>query len=314
VIVTEATPGRGREGVPHRCSTAADHPEETIMSRIAVGTEQSTRIEIHYEDQGAGQPVVLIHGFPLGGRSWEKQTVALLEAGYRVITYDRRGFGQSSQPTTGYDYDTFAADLDRLMTELNLRDVILVGFSMGTGEVTRYLGRYGSDRVSRAVLMGVVPPFLKQTDDNPEGLQAEAVDGIVETIKQDRLAYLTAFFQDFYNLDELLGTRISEEVVRDSWNVAAGAGAVATYSCPPTWITDFRDDLPKIDVPTLVVHGDADRILPIGATARRLPTLIADCELVEIPGAPHGLLWTHGAEVNAALLQFLGHDVAAPVA
>ncbi|WP_022929355.1 alpha/beta fold hydrolase [Patulibacter americanus] len=283
------------------------------MSRIAVGTEQSAPIEIHVEDQGAGQPVVLIHGFPLSGRSWEKQTIALLDAGYRVITYDRRGFGQSSQPTTGYDYDTFAADLDRLMTELDLRDVILVGFSMGTGEVTRYLGRYGSERVSRAVLMGVVPPFLKQTDDNPEGLQAEAVGGIVEAIKEDRLAYLTAFFQDFYNLDELLGTRISEEVVRDSWNVAASAGAVATYSCPPTWITDFRDDLPKIDVPTLVVHGDADRILPIGATARRLPALIADCELVEIPGAPHGLLWTHGAEVNQALLQFLGHDVAAPV-
>jgi non-heme chloroperoxidase len=277
------------------------------MGSIQVGQENSTEIRIHYEDVGDGQPVVLIHGFPLSGRSWEKQTAALLEAGYRVITYDRRGFGDSSQPSVGYDYDTFAADLDRLMSELDLRDTILVGFSMGTGEVTRYLGTYGSERVGKAVLLGVVPPFLLKTEDNPEGVDGSVFDGIVEAIKADRLAFLTAFYADFYNLDDYLGKRISDEVVRDSWNVAAGAGAVATVSCPPTWTTDFRRDLPKIDVPTLVVHGDADRILPIDATARRLPDLIADCRLVEIPGAPHGMLWTHAAEVNEALLEFVTH-------
>ena len=277
------------------------------MANIRVGEENSTQINIHYEDVGSGQPVLLIHGFPLSGRSWEKQTFALLDAGYRVITYDRRGFGQSSQPSIGYDYDTFAADLDRLMTELDLHDAILVGFSMGTGEVVRYLGTYGSERVSKAVLMGVVPPFLLKREDNPAGaLQQADVDGIVAAVRSDRPAYLTAFYADFYNLDENLGERISEEVVRDSWNVAAGAGAVATMSAPPTWVTDFRGDLPKIDVPTLIVHGTADRILPIDATARRLPNLITGSELVEIPGAPHGMLWTHGAEINEALLGFLG--------
>ena len=276
------------------------------MASIRVGEENTAPIELHYEDMGSGQPVVLIHGFPLSGRSWEKQTSALLGAGYRVITYDRRGFGESSQPSTGYDYDTFAADLDQLMTTLDLRDAVLVGFSMGTGEVTRYLANFGSERVSKAVLLGVVPPFLLQTDDNPEGVDGAVFDGIIEAIEADRLAYLTAFFDAFYNLDELLGSRISDEVVRDSWNVGAGASAVGTVSCPPTWITDFRQDLPKNDVPTLVVHGDADRILPIDATARRLPSLIADCELVEIRGAPHGMLWTHGAEVNEVLLRFLG--------
>lgn len=280
------------------------------MATIRIGEENSAPIELHYEDVGSGQPVVLIHGFPLSGRSWEKQTTALLAAGYRVITYDRRGFGESSQPSVGYDYDTFAADLDKLMTALDLRETVLVGFSMGTGEVTRYLANFGSERVSKAALLGVVPPFLLQTDDNPEGIDGGVFEDIIEAIKADRLAYLTGFFDAFYNLDELLGVRISDEVVRDSWNVAAGASAVGTVSCPPTWITDFRQDLPRNDVPTLVVHGDADRILPIDATARRLPDLIADCQLVEIPGAPHGMLWTHGAEINEVLLRFLdGHSV-----
>ena len=282
------------------------------MATVRVGEENTTPIELHYEDMGSGQPVVLIHGFPLSGRSWEKQTTALLAAGYRVITYDRRGFGGSSQPSVGYDYDTFAADLDKLMTTLDLRDAVLVGFSMGTGEVTRYLANFGSERVSKAALLGVVPPFLLQTDDNPEGVDGSVFEGIIKAIRADRLAYLTGFFDAFYNLDELLGVRISDEVVRDSWNVAAGASAVGTVSCPPTWITDFRQDLPKNDVPTLVVHGDADRILPIDATARRLPDLIADCQLVEIPGAPHGMLWTHGAEINEVLLRFIGGDPVSP--
>ena len=282
------------------------------MPEIHVGRENSAPITIHYEDRGSGQPVVLIHGFPLSGRSWEKQAFALLDAGFRVITYDWRGFGASSQPSTGYDYDRFAADLDRLMTTLDLRDVVLVGFSMGTGEVTRYLGTYGSSRVSRAVLIGVVPPFLLKSDDHREGALAQAdVDGIVAAIRADRLAFLTGFYADFYNLDELLGARISEEAVHDSWNVAAGASPVGTAACPPTWVTDFRGDLPKIDIPTLVVHGDADRVLPIDATARLLPDLIADCRLVEISGGPHGMLWTHADEVNDALMTFVGERAAA---
>ena len=277
------------------------------MPEIRVGQENSAPITIHYEDVGVGQPVVLVHGFPLSGRSWEKQTAALLDAGYRVITYDRRGFGQSSQPSTGYDYDTFAADLDQLLLELDLRDVMLGGFSMGGGEVARYLGTYGSAYVSQAVFLGAVPPFLLNTDDNPEGVfQRGDIAGAVASIKADRLAYLTQFYSDFYNLDETLGNRITEEVVRDSWNVGAAASPIGTAACPPTWITDFRDDLRKIDVPTLVVHGDADRLLPVEATARRMPDFVADCEVVEIAGAPHGMLWTHADEVNEALLRFAG--------
>jgi non-heme chloroperoxidase len=274
-------------------------------NRINVGDENSTAIEIYYEDHGSGQPVVLIHGFPLSGRSWEKQTLALLDAGYRVITYDRRGFGDSSQPTSGYDYDTFAADLDRLMTELDLRNAVLVGFSMGTGEVTRYLANYGSERVAKASLMAPLQPFLLKTNDNPEGVDQHVFDGIIAAIEKDRLAYLTAFFADFYNLDEFLGDRISDEVVRDSWNVAAGASAAGTVACPPTWITDFRGDLPKNDVPTLILQGTGDRILPFEATGQRLPDLIDDCQLEVIEGAPHGLLWTHAEDVNKSLLSFL---------
>jgi pimeloyl-ACP methyl ester carboxylesterase len=265
--------------------------------------------EIHYEDLGEGQPVVLIHGFPLDGRSWEQQTFALLDAGYRVITYDRRGFGRSSGPSAGYDYDTFAADLDQLLTRLDLHDVALVGFSMGGGEVARYLGTYGSERVSRAVLISAVTPFLLQTNDHPAGALTSAdIDAVVSAVCTDRFAYLTEFFADFYNLDDHLGKRISEQVVRDSWNVGAGASALATMACPPTWVTDFRGDLAKFDVPTLVIHGDADRILPVAATARRIPEFVAGCEVIEVAEAPHGLLWTHAVEVNEALLGFLGSD------
>jgi pimeloyl-ACP methyl ester carboxylesterase len=279
------------------------------MPEITVGRENSAPITIHYEDVGAGRPVVLIHGFPLSGRSWEKQTLALLDAGYRVITYDRRGFGRSSQPSTGYDYDTFAADLDRLMTELDLRDAVLVGFSMGGGEVARYLGTYGSERVSRAVFMAGIPPYLLKTGDNPRGaLTGADVDGIVESIRKDRLAFLTSFFADFYNLDETLGKRISEEVVRDSWNVAAGASPAGTIASPHQWVADFRADLEKVDVPVLVVQGDADRILPIESTGRRITEFVPGAEVVEIAGAPHGMLWTHADEVTEALLTFLDRD------
>jgi non-heme chloroperoxidase len=281
------------------------------MPNITVGEENSSPINIHYEDVGSGQPVVLVHGFPLSGRSWERQSLALLDAGYRVIAYDRRGFGRSSQPSFGYDYDTFAEDLHKLLTELDLRDVVLAGMSMGGGEVARYLGTYGSERVSKAAIISGIPPFLLNTADNPEGVDQIVFDAILESIAKDRLAFLTSFLNDFYDTDVYLGDRVSEEVVRDSWNTAAGASPTATAACVPTWYTDFREDLQKIDVPTLVIHGDADRIVPITASGTRTHQAIKDSQLMVVKDAPHGLLWTHAEEVNRALLDFLAED--APV-
>lgn len=275
------------------------------MPFVTVGQENSGAIELYYEDHGNGRPVVLIHGYPLNGHSWEKQERVLLEAGYRVITYDRRGFGRSSQPTVGYDYDTFAADLKVLLEHLDLRDVVLVGFSMGTGEVTRYLGRYGSQRVAKAALLGAIPPFLLKTDDNPEGVDASVFEGIKAAVLKDRPAYFKDFLDNFYNVDMYAGTRISDQAWQNSFNVAVAASAWAAYACVDTWLTDFREDLPKIDVPTLLVHGDADRILPYQSTAKRLPGLIDDLTFVTVEGGPHNIAWTHPEEVNAALLEFL---------
>jgi non-heme chloroperoxidase len=275
------------------------------MARVKVGTENSENSELYYEDHGSGRPVVLIHGYPLNGRSWERQERELLATGYRAINYDRRGFGLSSKPTTGYDYDTFAADLNALLEHLELDDVALVGFSMGTGEVVRYLGSYGSKRVSKAALLGVVPPFLLKTDDNPEGVDRQVFEGIKAAIVADRYAYFKDFLDNFYNVDVLGGTRISDQAWQASFNVAAGSSPHATYACVDTWLTDFRADLPKIDVPTLIVHGTEDRILPIGATAERLPALVKDATLIKVEGGPHNIAWTHPEEVNRALLDFL---------
>ncbi|GAA4374418.1 alpha/beta fold hydrolase [Agromyces bauzanensis] len=274
------------------------------MPYITVGTENSTPIELYYEDHGHGRPAVLIHGYPLDGHSWEKQARALLDAGYRVITYDRRGFGASGQPTTGYDYDTFADDLKTLLDRLELDDVVLVGFSMGTGEVARYLGSHGSERIAKAAFLGALGPYLRKTDDNPGGA-APDFDDLTAQAVNDRFAWFTGFFENFYNLDENLGSSISEEALRGSWNVAAGASWYAASACVDTWLTDFRADIDKIDVPTLIVHGTADRILPIDVSARELRKQLPASEYVEIEGAPHGLLWTHADEVNAALLAFV---------
>ena len=276
------------------------------MAFITVGTENSTDIELYYEDHGAGQPVVLIHGYPLDGSSWEKQTVALLDAGYRVITYDRRGFGKSSKPTEGYEYGTFAADLNTILTRLDLNDAVLVGFSMGTGEVCRYLSTYGSARVARAAFLGSLEPFLLQTEDNPDGVPQSVFDGLTEAVTADRYAFFTEFFKNFYNSDTFLGTpRLSQEAVDASWSTAAAAGATASVEAQPTWLTDFRADIPRIDVPALIVHGTADNILPIDSTGRLFAKALPSAEYVEIDGAPHGMLWTHAAEVNKALLSFL---------
>jgi non-heme chloroperoxidase len=275
------------------------------MPRITVGTENSADIEIHYEDHGDGQPVVLVHGYPLDGNSWERQERVLLQAGHRVITYDRRGFGRSSQPTVGYDYDTFAADLNALLEHLDLEGIVLGGFSMGSGEVTRYLGTYGSARVTKAALLGAIPPFLLKTDDNPEGVDGDVFEGIKAAIVKDRYAYFKDFLDNFYNVDKLGGSRISDQAWQASFQVAAAASPHATYVCVDAWLTDFRDDLPKIDVPTLVVHGTEDRILPFASTAGRLPELIDDVRLVPVEGGPHNIAWTHPDEVNEALLGFL---------
>jgi non-heme chloroperoxidase len=275
------------------------------MGKVTVGRENSETIEIYYEDHGAGQPVVLIHGYPLNGHSWEKQERVLLDAGYRVITYDRRGFGQSSQPTIGYDYNTFAADLNALLEHLDLTGIVLAGFSMGTGEVTRYLSIYGSGRVSKAVLMGAIPPYLLNTPDNPEGVDKSVFEGIKAAVVKDRPAYFKDFLDTFYNVDVLRPERISDQAWQASFNVAVAASAHAAYACVDTWLTDFRGDLPKIDVPVLLIHGDADRILPYPSTAARLPGLIADLEFVTVQGGPHNVAWTHPDVVNPALLEFL---------
>jgi non-heme chloroperoxidase len=276
------------------------------MPRIAVGSENDSPIEIHYEDHGSGQPVVLIHGYPLNGNSWERQERELLAKGYRVISYDRRGFGRSSQPTVGYDYDTFAADLNALLEHLALNDIVLVGFSMGTGEVTRYLGNYGSARVRKAALLGAIPPYLRKTEDNPEGVDGAVFDQIKAATATDRYAWFKDFFDNFYNTDTLMPDRISEQAWQASFNVAAGASPFASYACVDTWLTDFRDDLAKIDIPVLVVHGTDDRILPFEATAARLPDLIDDVKLVAVEGGPHNIAWTHPDDVNDALLDFIG--------
>jgi len=278
------------------------------MGYITVGQENTTDIELYYEDQGSGQPVVLIHGYPLDGHSWELQTRELLAAGYRVVTYDRRGFGSSSKVGSGYDYDTFAKDLDTVLETLDLRDVILVGFSMGTGELARYVRNHGHERVAKLAFLASLEPFLVQRDDNPEGVPQSVFDGIADAARTDRYAWFTQFYQDFYNLDENLGSRISEEVVRASWNTAVGSAPVAAYAVVPTWIEDFRADVEAVRAaakPTLILHGTKDNILPIDATGRRFHAAVPDATYVEVEGAPHGLLWTHAAEVNEALLGFV---------
>src|ERR1700674_4202299 len=279
------------------------------MPYLNVAKENSTDIELYYEDHGSGDAVVLVHGYPLSGASWERQLPALLAAGHRVITYDRRGFGKSSQPTTGCNYDTFAEDLHKLVTHLKLRDFALVGFSMGGGEVARYLGKYGSKGVSKAVFVSAVPPFLLRMPDNPEGGDGAVFEGIQKAVGADAFTFFTEFFKNFYNTDVLLGKRVSEQAVQASWNVAAGASATASLACVPTWHEDFREDLKRIDVPTLVIHGDADRIVPIAAAGERTAKLIKGARLLVVKDGPHCITWTHAEEVKRELLNFLGEGI-----
>jgi non-heme chloroperoxidase len=275
------------------------------MPYVKVGQENTGPIELYYEDHGSGRPVVMIHGYPLSGRAWDKQVPVMLDDGRRVITYDRRGFGKSSQPTTGYDYDTFASDLHTLMETLDLRDVTLVGHSMGTGEVTRYLAKFGSARVAMGVLISPIPPFLLQTGDNPEGVPASLFDGFMHSAREDGPAWMKSFLDNFFNIDKFRGTLVSDQYYQACWNLATSASATAAVACIPTWETDFRGDLPKINVPILVIQGDDDRILPYPKTGQRLPGMIKDMQMVTIDGGPHAISWTHADQVNAALLKFM---------
>jgi pimeloyl-ACP methyl ester carboxylesterase len=275
------------------------------MSYVTVGRQNSSDIRLYYEDHGSGQPIVLIHGFPLSGRAWERQERALLEAGFRVITYDRRGFGKSSQPSVGYEYDTFAADLNALVEALDLHDFDLAGHSMGGGEVVRYLGNYGSSRVRRAVIISGVPPFLLKTPETPNAVPQEVFDDIAAGLRADRFAYFTEWNKSFFNLDQTLGSRVSEEAVQDAWNSAVSASPIGVIACVSTWYTDFRADLPKIDVPVLVMHGSEDRILPIEACGKPTHEGIAGSKYVVLDGADHGLCWTHADEINDELIGFL---------
>jgi pimeloyl-ACP methyl ester carboxylesterase len=276
------------------------------MQFIKVGKENSSNILIYYEDYGKGQPVILIHGWPLSGKSWEKQIRPLLNNGYRLIIYDRRGFGKSSKPSTGYDYDTLAKDLNTIISKLNLNKVVLVGFSMGGGEVARYIANFGSRRISKVVFISAVTPFLLRTLDNPNGIDVSKFEEIKNAIISDRFAFLSNFFKMFYNLDALEGKLISSQAVQYSWNVAASASPLATLECALSWSsTDFRKDLSKIKVPALIIHGDSDRTVPLEISGKLTNEAIKASKLAIIKDAPHGLIWTHSESVNSELLDFL---------
>ena len=280
------------------------------MGTITVGRQNSTSIDLYYEDLGSGQPVVLLHGWPLDSRSWEPQMHALLDSGHRVIAYDRRGFGRSSRPTTGYDFDTLAGDLDKLMTELDLQAATLIGFSLGTGELVRYIGTYGTDRLRGCVIIESLAPSFVKSEENPNGVDRPTIDTIRQAILDDRPAWLTGLLGDFLNLDVLLGTRVSEEIVRDLWNAGADASPWATHACVLTWLEDFHEDLKRIDIPTLILHGTADRILSIDGQGQRVHSALPEARYVEIEGAPHVMCVTHAAEVNHELLTFIAQPAA----
>jgi non-heme chloroperoxidase len=279
--------------------------EGDAMGFVNVGQENSTPIDLYYEDHGSGLPVVLIHGWPLNGDAWEKQTAALLAAGDRVISYDRRGFGRSSKPGTGYNYDTFAADLDVLLNKLDLTNVSLVGHSMGTGEITRYIGKYGTKRLRKAVLIGTLGPYLVKATDNPEGIDASVFSGIQAGIKADRPVAMMEFLKNFYSVGGPDGKLVSERVIQANWTVAIGASPIGTVACVDAWIEDFRKDISRNDLPTMIIHGDDDRILPIDVTARRQAKMIKNVKFIEIKGGSHGLPWTHAEEINTELVKFL---------
>jgi non-heme chloroperoxidase len=277
------------------------------MPFVTVGRENSAAIRIYYEDHGSGSPLVLVHGYAQNGHSWEKQEAALLAAGHRVITYDRRGFGASSRPSTGYDFDTLADDLHVLLSRLDLHEVILAGFAMGTGEVARYLAARGPGRVKAAVLVAPLLPFLLKTHDNPDGIDRSVFDAVAARIAADRPAAMKDFMDRSYNVDLLGASRVSDQAWQNSFYVAISGSAHAALRCVTACLGDFRGDIAKISIPVLVIHGDQDRVLPYEATGSRLPALLKNARSTVITGGPHALIWTHADEVNQALLDFIGH-------
>ena len=282
------------------------------MGTMTVGQENSTPIELYYEDHGSGDPVVLLAGWPLDSRSWEPQVHSLLEVGHRVIAYDRRGFGRSSRPTEGYDFDALADDLHQLLTELDLREVTLIGFSLGTGELARYIGTHGTGRLKSCVFIETLAPSFAKSGENPEGVDQAGVAGVQQAILDDRFAWLTGLVENLLNLDDYLGKRVSEQTVRAIWNAGADASPWATWACPPGWLADFSDDITKIDIPTLILHGTADRILPINGQGRRLHAALPAARYAEIDGGPHVMGITHAEEVNRELLAFLRDTTLTP--
>ncbi|ROO28810.1 alpha/beta fold hydrolase [Salinisphaera orenii] len=275
------------------------------MAFLQVATENEAPVELYYEDHGSGRPVVLVHGWPMSGRSWEPQVGALIEAGHRVITYDRRGFGRSSQPWSGYDYDTFAADLQALLAHLDLREATLVGFSMGGGEVARYLGRYGSERIARAVLAAAVPPYLYKSDDNPDGgLDDATIAQFEDGVRGDRIAFLEDFTTQFFSSEQ--GLLVSEANRQYHRQIASFASPKGTLDCIAAFgRTDFRGDLERIDVPVLILHGDADAIVPFEVSGKRAADMIGDSSVSVIQGGPHAINATHADEFNRALIDFI---------
>lgn len=274
------------------------------MAYVPVGFENKYPLELHFTDRGAGEPVVLIHGYPFSGAAWECQERELISAGYRVITYDRRGFGESSKPSVGYDYDTFASDLGKIIQKLELKNVTLIGHSMGTGEIARYISLYGTANINRAVMVSPILPFLLKTEDNQTGVDQDVFDSFKEAILKDRFAFMTTFLKNFYHNGMLTHGWVSEEKLRADFNLGVSSGSAAFLKCVDAWVEDFRADVVKIDVPLLIIQGDADKILPIESTGRVLAKIVGT--LIEIPGGSHGIPWTHAGEVNRAIIEFLG--------
>jgi non-heme chloroperoxidase len=284
------------------------------VSTITVGQENSAPIDLYYEDQGSGSPVVLLAGWPFDARSWEFQLHPVLEAGHRVISYDRRGFGRSSRPIEGYNFDTLAGDLDTVLTELDLREVTVVGFSLGTGELARYIGAYGTERLKSCVFIESLAPSFVKSEENPNGVDEDGIAGVQQAILDDRAAWLTGMLGDFLNLDEYLGKRVSEDTVRSLWNAGMDASPWGTWACVPTWLENYVEDIKRIDVPTLILHGTGDRILSVEGQGRRLHAALPDAAYIEIDGGPHVMCVTHAQEVNCELLAFLAQASSVPAA
>lgn len=274
------------------------------MSFITYSSNKKT-IKLHYQDNGIGQPIVLIHGWPLSERSWEMQEAILIEHGYRVIKYDRRGFGNSCKPIDGYDYNTLTQDLNEILTQLDLKKAVLVGFSMGAGEVARYIGDYGTSRLDKAIFISGITPFLLKTDNNPAGVPKNIFEDMKKAIKQDRPLFLQSFLNDFFN-QGLMGLKdVSPAVIKFNWNIACLSSPIATVKCIDAWLEDFRDNLEKCDIPVLVIHGDSDKIVPYNSSGLRMKNYVNNCTTVTISGGPHGILISHALEVNEALVSFL---------